>query len=293
MPHFSLKISLFRSLLLAFCCCMVAVAGAQVRIVADDFPAKPHVVLLGDSNTWIGGDDCSQPRGWNYWFAHAFPHSSLRSYARSGATWTHTPLTKRDEAQYTELLADNNVVANQVFRLISACESGQQPLPDLVIIAAGTNDFWFASARPQALRYDLRSVFALHDSISQTAAEGLSQSDEEFLRQPLHNLQSLAQGMRFDCLLLRKHFPKARIILLSPLQSTAFPTEQLADGTQLMVKIAQRLRIPLLRQDQISPIRAEAERKVRSLTSDGTHTSVRGAQLNGRILAQRIAQLLR
>lgn len=31
-----------------------------------------HVVLLGDSNTFIGGDDCDKDRGWSKWFKERF-----------------------------------------------------------------------------------------------------------------------------------------------------------------------------------------------------------------------------
>ena len=49
-----------------------------------------HVAILGDSNTWLGGDQCDQPRGWNKWFKDYFAPASCRSYARSGATLTNT-----------------------------------------------------------------------------------------------------------------------------------------------------------------------------------------------------------
>ena len=47
-----------------------------------------HVVILGDSNTFIGGDQCDKPQGWNKWFKELANPLSCRSYARSGATWT-------------------------------------------------------------------------------------------------------------------------------------------------------------------------------------------------------------
>ena len=262
---------------ITFCCC-VAIAYASGRSSRKPFPTTPDIVLLGDSNTWIGGDDCSQEQGWNYWFAQHFPHRSIRSYARSGATWTHTLKTSRDEQQNTGKLADNNVVSNQVFRLISAYRNGTQPTPHLIIIAAGTNDFWFLQARPSALLQDVSRVFAL--------------PQQEVLKTPLNRLLSLAQAMRYDCTLLQQTFPQARIILLSPLQSTAFSAERLAEGTARMVQIAQQLRLPLIRQDKICSLRADDERKNFVYSTDGTHTSVLGAQRNGQILAQHITNIL-
>ena len=79
-----------------------------------------HVVLLGDSNTWIGGDDCDKERGWNTWFKQLFQPASCKSYARSGATWTNTKVTKRNPKENIGNLGNDNVIYNQVVRLIDA-----------------------------------------------------------------------------------------------------------------------------------------------------------------------------
>ena len=59
-----------------------------------------------------------------------------------------------------------------------------------------------------------------------------------------------------------------------------------------MVQIAQQLRLPLIRQDKICSLRADDERKNFVYSTDGTHTSVLGAQHNGQILAQHITKIL-
>lgn len=71
-----------------------------------------HIVLLGDSNTWLGGDDCTSKRGWNTWFAQSFPHATCVSYARSGATWTNTRRTTRNLTENVGRISDNNVIYN-------------------------------------------------------------------------------------------------------------------------------------------------------------------------------------
>ena len=113
---------------------------------------KPlHVVILGDSNTWIGGDDCDQPQGWNKWFKDVFQPTTCKSYARSGATWTNTPQTHRNTLENIEVLGNDNVIYNQICRLQEAIDSGIQHTPQLILILAGTNDAWFTKARPMAL----------------------------------------------------------------------------------------------------------------------------------------------
>jgi hypothetical protein len=85
---------------------------------------QSHVVFLGDSNTWIGGDKCDVNRGWNYWVREMLQPTTCRSYARSGATWVHTDKMVRDTEENTAVLSDNNVVTNQIYRLQEAVEAG-------------------------------------------------------------------------------------------------------------------------------------------------------------------------
>ena len=85
---------------------------------------EEDVVILGDSNTWLGGDDCTKPKGWNTWFKEAMKPRSCHSYARSGSTWTHTPNTKRDTKEDIGTIGDNNVIINQIFRLEEAINEG-------------------------------------------------------------------------------------------------------------------------------------------------------------------------
>ena len=53
-----------------------------------------NIVVLGDSNTSIGGDSCTLDRGWTRWFKESMQPASMRSYARSGATWTNATATR-------------------------------------------------------------------------------------------------------------------------------------------------------------------------------------------------------
>lgn len=133
-----MKIKLFLGILM--------VIGFMTNISAANH-SHLHVVLLGDSNTFIGGDDCDKDRGWSKWFKERFSPSTCKSYARSGATWTNCSKTKINTEEYSEKLTDNNVIFNQVLRLIQATKEGNEPQPDLIMIMAGTNDAWFKSSR--------------------------------------------------------------------------------------------------------------------------------------------------
>lgn len=242
--------------------------------VAQRSPADMHVVILGDSNSSIGGDSCNLAPGWTKWFNEAFAPASCRSYARSGATWTNTSRTVRNEEENTGLLSDNNVIYNQVCRLISAHQSGIQPTPNLIIVAAGTNDAWFLKRRPKALQPAI---------VTDTAA--LSQLKPS-------SILTLADAVTYNCLLLKRHFPEARIILLTPMQCTATTTERIRTVGDIISRCGELLDLPVVRQDSICCISREQEAVHHRYTVDGIHTNAAGAEINGLRLAHVIDSIM-
>lgn len=250
---------------------LLAAAVLPTRSVAQ------HVVVLGDSNTWLGGDDCSKPRGWNTWFKQAFKPTSCRSYARSGATWTNTTETRRNTQENTGVLGNDNVMYNQIERLKEACERGEQAVPELIILAAGTNDAWFAKERPGA--FDV------------SVGEAFLPPTDSIVSRPAAKVCSLAESVRYGCELLRTAFPDARLVLLTPLQTTAAPAELIAQAGDIIEACAERLQAQAIRMDRESCVKAEAERVKRRYTYDGTHTSEAGARQNGLLVAKRLKEI--
>ncbi len=212
-----------------------------------------HIVLLGDSNTFIGGDDCHNPKGWNKWFMDLASPLSCRSFARSGATWTETPRTERDVDGYWDILNDNNVISNQVWRLIrDVNETGIQVTPDLILIMAGTNDLWFADKRPEPL----------------------------------------PKYIRKSCELLAEAFPKARIILITPPPFTKVPTEVQHQAADVMEQCAQSLGLPVIRLDRVRPLFPPSKLIRRGYSKDGVHTTPKGAKVLGRYIYEQVQKLL-
>ena len=236
-----------------------------------------HVVILGDSNTWLGGDDCSKPEGWNTWFKEAFGPASCRSYARSGATWTNTPTTKRNLTENIGVLGNDNAVYNQIERLKQACKEGLQTVPDLIIVAAGTNDAWFADKRPQAFSRSVDEAFSQQD--------GLLTGE-----QPSHEL-TLARSVRYGCELLMEAFPQAQIVLLTPLQSTAAPAQLITKVGDVIEECAHRMALGVVRMDREGCVYAARERVKKTFTKDGTHTNEAGARRNGYLVARKLKMM--
>lgn len=236
-----------------------------------------HVAILGDSNTWLGGDQCDQPRGWNTWFREAFRPASCRSYARSGATWTNTVRTKSNPEENTAVLSDDNVAYNQIVRLKEACKSGTQPSPHIILIALGTNDAWFTKHRPGLFDISPQQAFA---------------SDSTTIHRHPSTVLSLAESVRYGCEMLADALPDAQIILLTPMQSTSIPYDNIRLTGDIIEECANRMSIPVIRLDKESAVSSLREKHEKRFTTDGTHTSEKGARRNGRFVANKVRSLL-
>lgn len=236
-----------------------------------------HVALLGDSNTWIGGDSCTAEDGWSFWFAKAAAPKSIKSYARSGATWTNTPATTVALDEYSEVLGDNNVIFNQVLRLFADVDSGGNQAPDLIIIAAGTNDAWFADRRPA--------------EFSATVDQAFGRDEWEYKAAQPSAFTSLAESVRYNLLFLQGFFPEADIVVLTPIPSIKISPEMLAKVSEIIADASQRMSCKVVRMDQLSPINPESEMTRRRLTKDGVHTSPQGARSHGEIMAKAVSEM--
>jgi lysophospholipase L1-like esterase len=259
-----------RKILLVFCLLLA------VGLAAQSPQRRLHVVLLGDSNTWIGGDDCDQPRGWNKWFKDEFQPLSCRSYARSGATWTNTERTEYNTEENVEVLSDNNVIYNQINRLLKAVEEGQQTTPDVIVVMAGTNDMWFTGKRP--------GVFAM------TAEEAFV--DTAMLQRPANRVLSLAGSVRYGCDMLKSSFPHARLVLITPMQTTKVSVE-LAERTGNVIEACgKQLGVDVIRLDKEGCVSRAQELKRKTHTADGVHTNEAGARCVGKFVARRLKEVI-
>ncbi len=248
-------------LALVTCAVKAQVAGvADVSVGHTDI----HVAILGDSNTWLGKDDCTGEKGWNTWFRQWYAPSTCVSYARSGATWTNTARTRRNVTENIGVLGDDNVAYNQVCRLKEACAAGKHPVPNLILIALGTNDAWFEDKRP--------GLFGV------TVDEAFAMTDGYITSRPVDSVLSLAESVRYGCELLMEAFPEARIVMLTPLQSTAVEYSRIRLAGDIIEECGARMSIPVIRLDKAAGIYSVRERVSRKFTYDGTHTSVDGAR---------------
>lgn len=242
-------------------CCVFTAFATQSESLKSSSSKPKTVALLGDSMTWIGGDNCEKETGWSYWLKTRHPERRITTYARSGATWTNTVATKGDTAFYSSILDDENVIYDQVRRLIGAVDKNAALKPDVIVIFAGGNDAWFQRKRPGIWNKKV---------VPQGSVEKLRPSD----------YTSLASSVELGCRLLREHFPQARILLVTPPEmskTTPATVNRVGDTIETTGK---RLGIPVLRADKGVDIRHDIEKvKPHRYTYDGVHSNPEGAKL--------------
>lgn len=212
------------------------------------------VALLGDSMTWIGGENFEKPNGWTHYLA-GLP-LNMKTYARSGATWTNTAETFGDIKAYSEVIDPENVIYTQVLRLL-----GDDFKPDVVIIYAGTNDAWFESKRPGLFRefeWPDRAIDLSADPADFTTLEGSVQLAGSILNQ---------------------HLPEARLYLVTPVHSGKTAEEKIERVSDIIEKTGHDIGARVVRGDKEFGFRHKEERsKPYRYTYDGVHTNPQGAR---------------
>ena len=238
-----------------------------------------NIVILGDSNTSIGGDDCSKSVGWNKWFRDMLSPASCHSYARSGATWTNTSRTTYNITEHTSEVTENNVIYNQINRLKAAVDSGRQVSPDLVIVMAGANDAWFNDKRPNA--YSL------------TGVQAFTRNQGPITRRKISTVLTLAESVRYGCEMLQRTFPAAKVVLLTPLQNTHTSSYRTKMTGDIIETCGKRLGIDVIRLDQGVCIDREQELEHKRYTFDGVHTNEIGAKCVATHVVKRLQTILK
>ena len=238
-----------------------------ILTVLPSFGKELNVALLGDSMTWIGGENFDQPKGWTYYLT-SLP-MNMKLYARSGATWTNTTRTKHNPTAYTEVLDDDNVIYNQIIRL----NEDTSFHPDIIVIYAGANDAWFVSKRPQVFQ-----------NTCTDPAEITENSNPK-------DYTSLEGSIVLGCTLLRNQFPGAEIYLVSPVHAGKIDPKRIEMVGNIMETAAGRLSVPVVRGDKEIPFIHNQETGTKRVnTYDGVHSNERGARLIAECLKERIFQ---
>ena len=130
------------------------------------------------------------------------------------------------------------------------------------------------------------------DNYNKNSTDISTDNISDFGKNDIDEILTLAEAVRYDCEWLSHFFPEAQIILLSPLQTTAAPTELIHQAGDIIEECGRRMSINTIRQDYGSCVNAMHEKEVYRYTYDGTHTSVEGAKRNGYYIARQVKSML-
>ena len=148
-----------------------------------------NLVIMGDSIT-------ADPTWWTANMLQRLAFSNYLNLARSGATWSHTAGTVYDIVSTGGSTTSENVIWNQINKLIDRVTRGVNPIPEVVVILSGTNDY----SRTQG--------------VASTEFAGAS----PITGQAPGTILNIAKAIRYCCELLLTTYPDVQIILVTPIQ---------------------------------------------------------------------------
>jgi len=220
------------------------------------------IMTLGDSITAIPTDI----RGWQKYFNAIMQPLSFINTAVSGATWNdYAGTTAYDGTTFT---GDLNVIGNQVQKIVNTTYDA----PDIIIIAAGTNDS--------------DSAFADSEIEAQFFAAGVPVALENADR------KTWAGSMRWSIETLRVTYPNAQIFITTPLQRFSDTVDSfniVRDKGDIIKRICARLSIPVIDTLECGVYGQYAVNGVATLDyNDGLHLSAIGAEKMGKYIARKI-----
>ncbi|GFN32613.1 SGNH/GDSL hydrolase family protein [Paenibacillus xylaniclasticus] len=241
-----------------------------ISIVIDGYSKSyenKKILLLGDSITAR-----TDERAWNKYFAEIINPSSVINVAVPSATWCDKVGTVYDGNPVMNGADDNlnNVIGNQVQKIIV----NAYPAPDIIIIAAGTND-----VNQTVSDNDIESQFYGSDGSNM----------------PLDDVdrKTFAGAIRYAVEKLRALYPNAQIFLCTPLQraneltSNNYPI--IKNKGDIIKRMGLRLSVPVIDSMECGVYGQYAVTGSPTLDhNDGLHLSPIGAKKVGEYNARKI-----
>lgn len=254
------------------------------------------IYVLGDSITWLGGDNCDgtrpgyEHRGWTEYFKERIQPRIIKSYARSGATLSCYSDSQENPSAYYGSPAADNILWNQVIRMKNDILNGAD-VPDYIIISAGCNDaYMYETTRASFAERHAAISGLLSDNVENILNTNVGTS--WYGTKTPAECASIAKTMRWMKDAFVSICPNAQVIICTPLQShySSLPTQD--EVSQRIDECSQFVSWSTINQGKDCMISRLQEAKGYHFTADGTHTSVLGATMVGHILARRVLNIL-
>lgn len=174
--------------------------------------------------------------------------SKYYNLAVASATWAdRSGTTSYDGNPLLGGDANQNVLGNQVQKIINNPET-YNVAPDIIIIAAGTNDGTPISADKSD--YEMRVDIDSHFNENQTTPIQVTEPTFDDSDTYMSHRKTIAGAMRYCVLKLQSMYPKARIYILTPIQGSYNPNKDYLTAQEVkqryISEVAKHLAVPVI-----------------------------------------------
>lgn len=224
-----------------------------------------NIVFMGDSIT-------ADPTWWTVNMLTRISFTHFRNLANSGATWEHHTDTVYDlTLGGGGSTVPNNVIWNQINKLIDGVDNSSWEIPDVIVIIAGTN------SQAGSSNGDIATAFT-------GAILGLSPGDTL--------LHTRAGAIRYCIETILAEYPTIQIVLVTPLQrGTADYTDIFARG-QIIKDCAGVLSLQTIDWAKEVGVYGYNEVSANIFLYDDLHPNATGNERIGAFMAQKLKNMI-
>lgn len=268
--------------ILTFIVLILAGCHSQDQVQPEPLDGK-QLVAMGNSIT-------APSNSWA-WVTAQYFGMELTNLAVSGATWTDYPNTSIDTNENPQYNGDNtnNVISNQVFRLLQMLVPKGEIIPE-------ANGETFHSETPSPLTglRDQNSTFTpflviiscgTNDAGSKAIGD-ISQLDRPYEEA---NRETIYGAIYWAVAVIRKYSPSTSIILLTPIQRSPLP-EQLPSVVEAIQRAGEKLDCHTINMYDESGITEAEESQGHHYLYDGLHPNAEGSQLMGQTVIRHLGE---
>jgi hypothetical protein len=183
--------------------------------------------------------------------------STQYNIANSGAKFSHTASTTYDITTTGGGGADWNVIWNQVNKMIDLVANQSYKTPDIILISAGTNDFYGTIGDPDLI-FDGQQFTNLPPGDSQ--------------------IQNLVGGLRYSIDTIIENFPDVQIVLITPIQRGLEDNSKMFNIADAIIKSGGYASVEVIDQSRKSGIYGYFDIATNKYLSDNLHPNDAGGQ---------------
>lgn len=272
-------------------------------------------------NTW----DVNDPSGWLYWLNKAPYVDTIYNFSNGSSCLTSTMSSKYD-IDYRVKNHTINIYWNQIVHALQMYLAGNIETPDVVLISSGGNDIqWNANSRGSIFNDTADEIFSTNMNdfnftgyTDEQVISGDFPDDGADIAEMRVNMLSIAKAVRYISEIIYTYWPETQIIWMGNMYTRggdiprANVENRFNEFADKIESCCIKMGIPCIRSDKESGrwMIYEMKKHIEAggsasddynqgknhpwgFTKDGYHPTVKGAELFGRYMINKLASVLR